>query len=418
MDAPVVRSEWEVIEAKLVTRHDATCPICMEGFNQGYEVLLSCSHIFHRSCLESFERFMGRDTRSCPICRKANYQKKITKCGTAAWEVQCITRIQAVLRGFLLRQRFYDVYYRGAPSEEGEGGRGTGLGAQLLRRRYLSQELTVLANARKKEVDKVVSGIDATLTENQELDQLFDQMLRTRQTYHEVAGVSEAERERELEQEALETDQRDLAMELATFDSGDGSDDGGRPRGSEEEEEEGQKVSMTAEQWQEVVQMARKRGLGQCSICLCDNKGLRGLSLLSCSHVFHSTCLLSFERFSRTRKVGQSLSSLYYKRFKSFQRLTVSYIFSFIYSCLSCDSLYSNAQAAPCVARPSAPPASPPILRFWVEARARKGLPSPARALVVSFLYACIHCSFCNSAVPVVRSLSLSLLLLIGGHRP
>ena len=228
------------------------------------------------------------------------------------------------------------------------------------------------------------------------------------------------ERRAAREQEALETYQRELAMELATFDSGDGSDDGGRPRGSEEEEEEegGQKVSTTAEQWQEVVQMARKRGLGQCSICLCDNKGLRGLSLLSCSHVFHSTCLLSFERFSRTRKVGQSLSSLYYKRFKSFQRLTVSYIFSFIYSCLSCDSLYSNAQAAPCVARPSAPPASPPTLSCWVEARARKGLPSPARAPVVSLLYACIHCSFCNSAVPVVRSLSLSLLLLIGGHRP
>ena len=80
--------------------------------------------------------------------------------------------------------------------------------------------------------------------------------------------------------------------------------------------------------------MARKRGLGQCSICLCDNKGLRGLSLLSCSHVFHSTCLLSFERFSRSRKVGQYLSSLITSDSNHSSDLQYRYIFSFIYSCV------------------------------------------------------------------------------------
>ena len=310
MDAPVARSEWEVIEAKLIGRHDATCPICMEGFNQGYEVLLSCSHIFHRSCLESFERFMGRDTRSCPICRKTNYQKKITKCGTAAWEVQCVVRVQATFRGFLQRQRFYDLYFRDAPSREvggdTEGGQGSRSGLKLLRRRYLSHELTVLANARKKEMDRVVSGLDATLTENQELDLLFEQMLRTRQTYHEVAGVSDVDRERELEQEALETDQRELARELARLDDRGGAMAGGGGDDTGASAEGAPGVTLSPEQWQEVLTVARRRGLGQCSICLCDNKGLRGLSLLSCSHLFHSTCLLSFQRFSQDRKVGAS----------------------------------------------------------------------------------------------------------------
>ena len=70
--------EWDSIEKGLASRQDAYCPICMEGFNQGFEVLLSCSHMYHRSCLQSFEKFMKSAERSCPICRTTNYQKKIT----------------------------------------------------------------------------------------------------------------------------------------------------------------------------------------------------------------------------------------------------------------------------------------------------------------------------------------------------
>ena len=68
--------EWESIEKGVASRQDAYCPICMEGFNRGYEVLLSCSHMYHRSCLQSFEKFMKTAERSCPICRTTNYQKK------------------------------------------------------------------------------------------------------------------------------------------------------------------------------------------------------------------------------------------------------------------------------------------------------------------------------------------------------
>ena len=51
--------EWNQIEANLASRVvDAFCPICMEAFRDGSEVLLSCSHIFHRACLGAFEKFM------------------------------------------------------------------------------------------------------------------------------------------------------------------------------------------------------------------------------------------------------------------------------------------------------------------------------------------------------------------------
>ena len=40
--------EWSAMETSLRKRNDAFCPICMEAF-KGQEVLLSCSHMLHRS---------------------------------------------------------------------------------------------------------------------------------------------------------------------------------------------------------------------------------------------------------------------------------------------------------------------------------------------------------------------------------
>lgn len=69
--SPVRQSAWQNIESRLIERGEGHCPICMEGFKGGGEVLLSCSHLFHLACLTSFENFMQRnEERSCPICRK------------------------------------------------------------------------------------------------------------------------------------------------------------------------------------------------------------------------------------------------------------------------------------------------------------------------------------------------------------
>lgn len=44
----ISQSQWLEIEQSVRKRCDGFCPICMEGFNQGVEILLSCSHIYHR----------------------------------------------------------------------------------------------------------------------------------------------------------------------------------------------------------------------------------------------------------------------------------------------------------------------------------------------------------------------------------
>lgn len=68
--AKLSRKDWEGIAAKAGEReeHIGDCAICMEPFGLGEQVLLSCSHMFHRQCLESFERFVTVTVAVCVPC--------------------------------------------------------------------------------------------------------------------------------------------------------------------------------------------------------------------------------------------------------------------------------------------------------------------------------------------------------------
>ena len=60
------------------------CPICMMSLEEtGHNsplrrtvALLSCSHVYHSTCLQTFEEFALSDRRQCPVCR-SGYQRKI-----------------------------------------------------------------------------------------------------------------------------------------------------------------------------------------------------------------------------------------------------------------------------------------------------------------------------------------------------
>lgn len=59
--------QWRAVHAKSQAREDSTgeCCICREHFGPGEQVLLSCSHSFHRDCLASFERWGVRVWHVC-----------------------------------------------------------------------------------------------------------------------------------------------------------------------------------------------------------------------------------------------------------------------------------------------------------------------------------------------------------------
>ena len=68
------------------------------------KVILSCTHVFHRQCLKSFERFC-RGTRVCPICRHNDYEKLNTCAGNEETYNRCATLIQKIFRGHRARKR-------------------------------------------------------------------------------------------------------------------------------------------------------------------------------------------------------------------------------------------------------------------------------------------------------------------------
>ncbi|KAG1658061.1 hypothetical protein FOA52_008315 [Chlamydomonas sp. UWO 241] len=72
----LTEAEWDGVHLAARTRQDSSdeCPICRELFRDEAQVLLSCTHVFHKACLASYERFAR--TRACPLCRCAAYQRK------------------------------------------------------------------------------------------------------------------------------------------------------------------------------------------------------------------------------------------------------------------------------------------------------------------------------------------------------
>ncbi|XP_058579649.1 RING finger protein 32 isoform X7 [Neofelis nebulosa] len=106
---PLSSEEWEKVKQRSIMQGDSTqpCPICKEEFELRPQVLLSCSHVFHRACLQAFEKFANKKT--CPLCRKNQYQTRVIHDGARLFKVKCATRIQASWRGHVVRKWYRDL---------------------------------------------------------------------------------------------------------------------------------------------------------------------------------------------------------------------------------------------------------------------------------------------------------------------
>ena len=87
-------AEWQCVHMASRGRGDtlAQCPICRGDFGTDAQrqVLLSCSHVFHRTCLASYERFSGQ--RCCPMCRVVHYHKLAIDDSQAEHYSKCVRR--------------------------------------------------------------------------------------------------------------------------------------------------------------------------------------------------------------------------------------------------------------------------------------------------------------------------------------
>ena len=267
VDPAVSRDEWSAIEHSIRGRQEAYCPICLEGFKE-HEVLLSCSHMFHRACLQNFEQLVRRNERSCPICRTGNYQKKITQVGSRAFEVVCARRVQALWRAYQVRKKHYIMrrdLYRGISLDC-----HTEINPKLRNKFYegeLSQLTTQMESTMKEQgelVDRVLTTSDRAIRESRELDSLFETIMRSRTAAAPGMG-------------------------------GVGDDVGSS---SSRDEGKDSKV-LESLRWDAVLESALKRGLGECVVCLGPlATSTRVVTLLSCSHALHEACIHSLERYA------------------------------------------------------------------------------------------------------------------------
>ena len=242
------QKEWTVVHAKSLSRNDLKhgCPICCEEFKDEEQVLLSCSHVFHRKCLRSFEKFSKQ--RVCPICRQEEYQKKCILDARERYLERSAVAIQAAFRGYRMRKWYNRVKESDAPKDP------------VSRREYYAEQLGEANKKILKEMTDSRRDIEALFAD-------IDNSLRLSKSLNQA------------------TDRR--VAELGRGGAG-GAAGAASP-------------SVCAGfDWAHVKEISRRRGDKDCPICIAPlvRAGRRKrLAWLSCSHAFHLDCIRAFEGF-------------------------------------------------------------------------------------------------------------------------
>jgi hypothetical protein len=235
---PLGEDEWQGVKDRSSERDDSRqpCPICRDAFGVKQQVILSCSHVFHRACLQAFERHSGK--KCCPLCRQEKYQTRLIYEGAKQCRIQAAVRIQSCWRGYVVRCWYKNLRRTVPPNDP------------VLRERFFRQKLTDITDR--------IFGM--SVREERELNSFFESIDQNVQNCRDV----------------MRSYERQL---LSAVTEGD---------------------------WLAIRKKAEELQIGLCAICLGElswqhNKGgteTKSLALLSCSHVYHLTCIQSLEHFS------------------------------------------------------------------------------------------------------------------------
>uniref|UniRef100_A0A8C9DF24 Ring finger protein 32 n=1 Tax=Prolemur simus TaxID=1328070 RepID=A0A8C9DF24_PROSS len=164
---PLSSEEWEKVKQRSVLQGDSMqpCPICKEEFRLHPQVLLSCSHVFHRACLQAFEKFANKKT--CPLCRKSQYQTRVIRDGAHLFRVKCATRIQAHWRGHVVRKWYRNLRKTVPPSDA------------KLRKKFYEKKFTEISHrilcSYDTNIEELFSEIDRCLAINRSVLQQLEE---------------------------------------------------------------------------------------------------------------------------------------------------------------------------------------------------------------------------------------------------
>ncbi|XP_061660955.1 RING finger protein 32 isoform X2 [Syngnathoides biaculeatus] len=247
---------WILVKARSVQQRESEqpCSICREPFCLQPQVLLSCSHVFHRACLQAFERFSGR--KCCPMCRRELYETRVIHDAARLFQNQCAVRIQAFWRGYVTRKWYGNIRRTVCPNDK------------RLRRKFFEAKLQELSDSFVQrchiDAEAFLSDIDRSLSSSR-------RVLRQLETKKHVAEPQEDDWER-IQTQVTQRGASDCPICLTAL-CGPGSSGSG-------------------------LHQRRRHSV-----------------LLSCSHLFHQVCLNAFEAFTADRVPACPLCrSTYHKK--------------------------------------------------------------------------------------------------------
>ncbi|KAK2963273.1 putative RING finger protein 32 [Blattamonas nauphoetae] len=242
----LTQNDWKVIKLESDQRDERTCAICRELFgNEDDQVLLPCTHTFHKNCLATFHSFVGNS--SCPICRHHNIHNEHIHITSALDQRknESAVIIQKWWRGYLVRR-----VYRIQPRDQTRRRQLT-----LRKMSYLSFKMDRNTRQEQKYVNKLLKEVDSNVDQNR----------------HMMAQVIVVDWE-SVKQRGLVRITEDPNCPICICPLVQVQKIS-KPRPQPKPKQRGKSPSGTTEQFKK-------------------------LAILSCSHIFHSCCLHSFETLS------------------------------------------------------------------------------------------------------------------------
>lgn len=302
-------NDWQNVKTKSNERDDSKlpCVICKEDFGTQEQVLLSCSHVFHRACLQAFERFTGKKT--CPMCRREQYQTRVIHEGAKQHRNKCATMIQAAWRGYVVRCWYMKLRETVPPTDP------------KLKKKFYASRLSSITDRMLRSCD---FNIDVFLTE---IDENLAASRAIFRNFDATFNIMSEEQWEEVQLKAVTRQELECPICLGALVLPDQLGNG--PPSSYTTQDLHHAMSSLSKQPVQPNASQKTRGQGKDSVIskitpqnnspaearCCGKTGIRKTVLLSCSHVFHDTCLATFEELTcEERPVCPVCRSLYQKR--------------------------------------------------------------------------------------------------------
>lgn len=240
---PLDLREWNnlILKNKKNQNMAEECAICLQAYRMETQSLLSCGHVFHAQCFDTFEKYSNCAT--CPLCRERFYGKINTEAGARFFLNRCAILIQKYTRKYLARRFFCEMLIERAHELIAPGLKRKRL---IWRMQQINKKCFQKVRQNEKRVFQAIQN-DRNLTKIMSLGEK-----EIYQTY--IA--------RYLERKQSET--QNLTLD---FD------------------------------WTIIKNRFTERNEKECSICLTE-LNLKGCYILSCSHVFHANCINFLENHS------------------------------------------------------------------------------------------------------------------------